>query len=226
MREAPFSYACAGCGRCCFDKRIVVSPYELARIADALALSTTAVIERYTTDHGTVLRQRDDGGCSLLDGKACGVHPGRPLVCRLYPLGRVVDPDGAESFVMLRGHPESEGELGENGTIGEFLERQGTAPYVTATARYFALFERLVEVLRKRPEGNETFARVLSQRAGASADSASGGATELDVLEWIDVDRTLARRAEGEPPRDVEARVELHLRLLEREVEALEARSA
>ena len=215
MRETPFSYACAGCGRCCFHKRIVVSPYEIARIAAVLALSTTEVIARFTSEGGTILKQREDGGCSLLDGKHCGVHGGRPLVCRLYPLGRVVEKGEQEHFVQLKGHPESEGKLGETGTIGEYLEAQGTAPYIHASARYFALFGRLVAVIRARPEGVETFDRVLTLGTHESA-------SDVDELEWLDVDATLARRAPTEIPDDLEARIALHLQLLEREIAALE----
>jgi Fe-S-cluster containining protein len=189
-----------------------VSPYEIARIAAALAISTTEVLARYTIEGGTVLRQREDGGCSLLAGKGCGVHPGRPLVCRLYPLGRVIAKDGSESFVQLRGHPQTEGVLGENGTIGEFLESQGAAPYLAASARYFVLFSRLIAVLRARPEGPDTFRGVVSH-----------GAPESDALEWLDIDATLARRARSEIPSDVEARVALHLSLLECEIAAIES---
>jgi Fe-S-cluster containining protein len=212
VRDTPFSYACAGCGRCCFEKRIVVSPYEIARIADALSLSTTEVILRHTVEGGTVLRQREDGGCSLLAGKGCGIHPGRPLVCRLYPLGRVVENGGSERFVQLRGHPQSEGQLGDNGTIGAFLQSQGTEPYIVASARYFALFSRLIAVLRARPDGSDSFQSVVSD-----------GAAEDGALEWLDIDLTLARRAEGGIPTGVEARVTLHLQLLEREIASLEA---
>jgi Fe-S-cluster containining protein len=212
VRDKPFSYACAGRGRCCFEKRIVVSSYEIARIADVLALSTTEVIQRYTIEGGTVLRQREDGGCSLLDGTACGVHGGRPLVCRLYPLGRMVQKDEAEQFITLRGHPQSEGKLGEDGTIGAFLEAQGTEPYTVASARYFALFTRLMAVLQARQGGIDSFQSVVTS-----------GAPEDNALEWLDIDATLARRAEGEIPTDVEARVALHLSLFEREIAALEA---
>ncbi len=215
MRDTPFSYACAGCGRCCFHKRIVVSPYEIARIAAVLALSTTEVIARYTSEGGTILKQREDGGCSLLNGKHCGVHDGRPLVCRLYPLGRVVEKGEREHFVQLKGHPESEGTLGEAGTIGGFLESQRTAEYISASSRYFALFGRLVALIRARPAGVETFDRVMIHGTHEAA-------SDVVELEWLDVDATLARRAVGEIPSDLEARIELHLALFEREIATLE----
>ncbi len=210
MRDLPFSYACAGCGRCCFEKRIVVNPYEIARIAAARNTSTTEVLEKHTVEGGTVLKQREDGGCSFLEGKGCGVHAGRPLVCRLYPLGRIVEKEENERFVRLRGHPESEGVFGEAGTIGQFLENQQAEAYMQASAKYFALFTRLVKVLSARPDGSDTFRQVVKD--GVPEES----------IEWLDVDATLARRAKGPIPDDVEARVALHLRLLEDEIASME----
>jgi hypothetical protein len=47
-----------------------------------------------------------------------------------------------------------------------------------------------------------------------------------DPLEWLDIDRALARRSSGEIPQELEARVALHLELFEREIAALEAARA
>ena len=54
-----------------------------------LETTTTDVISRYTRD-GTALAVRPDGSCVFLGPQGCSVHAGRPLVCRLYPLGVVV----------------------------------------------------------------------------------------------------------------------------------------
>ena len=191
-----------------------MSPYEIARIAEVLSMSTTDVIAKHTSEGGTVLRQREDGGCSLLDGKHCGVHRGRPLVCRLYPLGRIVGKDERETFVRLQGHPQSEGELGEAATIGDYLDSQGTEPYTVASTRYFALFSRLATLLRTQPDGLTTLESVRT-----------GERQEVSALEWLDIDATLARRATSGIPANLEARVSLHLELLEREIAAMEAAS-
>ncbi|HMR09123.1 MAG TPA: YkgJ family cysteine cluster protein [Polyangiaceae bacterium] len=152
-RDAPFSYSCAGCNRCCHDKRIQVGPYEIARLAAASSLTTTAFIERYTDD-GCYLRF-EDGACTFLTPKGCSVHAARPLVCRLYPLGRVALPDGGEQVVELRAHPETEGTYGTTGTVAEYFEQQGVAPYVQAARLYYELLERVVELLDQSPvDGN------------------------------------------------------------------------
>ena len=84
-RESPFAYTCNGCGRCCHDKAIRVGPYEVARIAEALGVTTTHVLDEHVDPDVGALRQRPDGSCVLLREGRCSVHQGRPLACRLYP---------------------------------------------------------------------------------------------------------------------------------------------
>ena len=43
-RDSPFSYACHACNRCCRNKAIRVSPYEILRLARYLGVSTTQFI--------------------------------------------------------------------------------------------------------------------------------------------------------------------------------------
>src|ERR1700752_4896509 len=94
-----FGYKCHRCMRCCYDKRIQINPYESARLARNLGQTTTEFRSAWTEDGaGTVLKQTDTGACIFLGNDGCTVHPDRPLVCRLYPLGRRVRADGSESF--------------------------------------------------------------------------------------------------------------------------------
>ena len=44
-RDSPFSYACHACNRCCRNKAIRVSPYDILRLARYLCISTTQFIE-------------------------------------------------------------------------------------------------------------------------------------------------------------------------------------
>jgi hypothetical protein len=55
-RERLFSYECHACRCCCHDKIIRVNPYEVARLAKNLHLSTIEFLSRYTTANGTTLR--------------------------------------------------------------------------------------------------------------------------------------------------------------------------
>jgi Fe-S-cluster containining protein len=86
---------CTREGVCCYGPQVWINPWELAVIARGLGLEPRLARQRLT-DHGG-LRLRHDGGrdqegrmaCALYrPGQGCGVHPQRPLACRLFPLGR------------------------------------------------------------------------------------------------------------------------------------------
>jgi len=76
---------------------------------------------------GTI-RLKNDGDCVFLDAEGCGVHPARPLVCRLFPLGLIRDESGRERFSLMPLHPDCVGYLGEDGTVASYLRSEGAAP--------------------------------------------------------------------------------------------------
>ena len=205
--DSAFSYTCNACSRCCYDKRIIVNPYELARLARNRGISTTEVIAQFTEDGGTALTVKPNGACIFLGRNGCTVHADRPLVCRLYPLGRVVQPDGSETYVEFEPHPDTAGVYGQESTIGAYVESQGAGPYITAADRYYALLVKLMQA--------------FGTLTGKSSIDASTDHTALEVESARFVDADLAVRAECERtgesfPHDVEALVERHLLLLER----------
>src|SRR5580658_6480451 len=134
-RTTPFSYECNQCGRCCHDKVITLSPYDVIRIARASGLSTGEVMRRYTIRRGSILRFLPEGMCAALDGVECSVHRGRPLACRLYPLGLERTPEG-DQFIALEPAQGSRGVYGEGSTAGDFIDANGTADYLAAVERY------------------------------------------------------------------------------------------
>ncbi len=146
--SSAFSYTCNQCGRCCRDQVITLSPYDVIRIARASGLSTAAAISRYTLRRGSLLKFRADGTCVALDGTRCTIHQGRPLACRLYPLGLQRPEQGAESFTRLEPAPGSLGEFGVDGTVAAFLSGQGVHEYLDAIACY----RKLLPVIHERIE--------------------------------------------------------------------------
>lgn len=139
-RTSPFSYRCNRCGLCCHDKVITLSPYDVIRIARAAGLSTAAAISRYTLRRGSLLRFNADGSCGALQGVVCGIHPGRPFACRLYPLGFEHD-SMVSRFVALDPAAGSAGVYGDDSLVGDFLEAQETEAYFDAVCLYASLLE-------------------------------------------------------------------------------------
>ncbi len=150
-RDSPYSYVCGACSRCCHNYLIRVNPYEVLRLAQHLDLSTTAFIEEYVTPE-TALVHKPDDSCIFLGPHGCSVHSARPLVCRLYPLGRHISSDGEERFYHMAPHPDTEGIYGEDGSVGDYLRSQGALPFLAAADRYLAIFLRYFRVLSELPK--------------------------------------------------------------------------
>lgn len=147
-RASRFSYQCMACGRCCRDKVITLSPYDVIRIAETAGVVPAAAIARYTIRRGSILSFAESGDCAALEGARCTVHRGRPLACRLYPLGLDRGPGGAENFRRLEPAPGSLGVYGESGSVQDFLDGQKVNEYLAANARY----RPLVLLMRARIE--------------------------------------------------------------------------
>jgi len=154
-RDSGFSYQCGQCGRCCRDKVITLSPYDVMRMARAAGLSTGEVIARYTSRRGSLLRFEADGACAALRGARCALHAGRPIACRVYPLGIERSVDG-ESFVRLEPAEGSLGVYGDHETIGDFLDDQEVQPYLEAIGRY----QRLIAAFGARLDQIADFDRI------------------------------------------------------------------
>lgn len=218
-RESSFSYECRACKRCCQGKHIPLNPYEVARLAAHLGLSTTEALARYTETGGAILRRRDDETCVFLGEGGCSVHSSRPLACRLYPLGRQRTPDGAERFAELEPHPRTEGIYGgdPSGTVASFLEGQGVEPYLAMADRYAQLLARMLGALARIEGASEAQGVAIARMAGPTA---TGDENLLDVD--ATVERVCAEQGRGVPA-SLEERVSLHVDALEAFLVGLDA---
>lgn len=217
FRNTPFSYHCNACGRCCHHKKIQLNPYEIARLARNREISSGEFIERYLAQEQPFLLFLENGACVFLGESGCEVHPDRPLVCRLYPLGRHLSGEGEESFSTIAGHPQSEGEFGTEGTVRSFIESQGAPEYMAAADRYLELFYRLFELMW---EGVDASGEGDSLPAYGLAPAGK----EL-LRQWLDMDGavyTYCKEHSMAVPGDLESCMALHIRAIEHQLEAAE----
>lgn len=218
-RDGAFSYRCNACSRCCHNKAIRVGPYEILRLARHLGITTTQFIEQHTEAGGTVLRMEDENNraCIFLNQQGCGVHPDRPLACRLYPLARWVDADGKESFGQLTPHPKTEGIYGTCATVTDYLDQQCVVPFFDMGDRYGAIYQRMVDVLEsldadeldRRPNRRKDIEETV---AGVAASP------------WIDIDKTVADLCKANAraiPKDIDGAVAVHIEAIESWVASL-----
>ena len=149
-----------------------LNPWELACLAAAKGLPSRLFRDRYCEFGG--IRLRFDGqpgwkglaACSQYSpGCGCSVHAGRPLVCRLYPLGR--QRQGEEQHYIHRGNsfPCLEGcpEVVDlpHLTVADYLIDQDAKASETAQDEYLELMQRLAD---------GAFALLLESGLAASGD--------------------------------------------------------
>ncbi len=129
---------------CCRDLELALSPYDVIRLKQALALSSHDFLERYAIiEFGpddlypkVYLAMIDDGqaSCPFVDAySGCQVYHDRPNACRIYPMGRGVSLDehgkSKEQFIIIhedhcRGFAED-----QNQTVQDWQNDQETHGY-------------------------------------------------------------------------------------------------
>ena len=95
---------CAGCSSCCrgMGNTIVLDPYDVWRLTGGLGVSLQQLLAGHlelNVVDGIILPNLklagDSEQCTFLNGEGrCSIHPHRPGICRLFPLGRYYEEDG------------------------------------------------------------------------------------------------------------------------------------
>lgn len=138
------------------------------------------------------------------------MHADRPLVCRVYPLGRHVRSDGRVEFSQLEGHPESAGVFGREGTIADYLENQQIDDFARAAERYLQLLQRLYDAWQEAP--------TVPGATVEMTTSSEVNAAESFPPDFLDVDKAVAAYCVEKSlpePTDLHARMDLHLAAIE-----------
>ena len=103
---------CAGCSDCCrgMGSSVILDPMDIWRLhrgmrRDFQALLEAGNIELNIVDGMVLLNLKMDSvrdTCPFLDGQGrCSVHPWRPGLCRLFPLGRYYEKNGFKYFIQI-----------------------------------------------------------------------------------------------------------------------------
>jgi Fe-S-cluster containining protein len=105
-QDERFRFACHSelpCfNQCCSDVNIILTPYDVLRLARRLGISTTEFLDRYallpiTKDLQLPVVMLKMGEaparkCHFVGEQGCTVYEDRPWACRMYPLGVAVPP--------------------------------------------------------------------------------------------------------------------------------------
>lgn len=207
-RSQTFGYVCHRCTRCCHDKNIKINPYEAARLARNLGLTTAEFRATRTRDGiGIMLKQTDTGACTFLgvESGGCSVHQDRPLVCRVFPLGRELLIDGSLRFFPSEGGTKPGGEFTREATVGSFLEAQGVTPFSKAADEYFYWLCKVAYHLNTD---------IFVTSGANAADAAAVALVDIDaaIASSCATDRTLE-------PTGIEERKQQHLVILKQKLD-------
>lgn len=105
-----FQFRCRACGKCCKHRvDVLLTPYDLFRIARFFVRTPQDIVERYckviagTDSHIPIVNIKavpPDNACPFLRNRKCMVHQDKPLVCASFPLARMADQK--ETFYVLQ----------------------------------------------------------------------------------------------------------------------------
>lgn len=139
-REHTFRFRCypgVSCfTQCCRDITILLTPYDILRLKNALGISSETFIDNYTIILPiekrlipmVVLKMNErDKRCPFVSEKGCSVYNDRPWPCRMYPLD--MEDDGTFHLVTESSRCKGLNEEEDARQIAEWLEEQGTDPY-------------------------------------------------------------------------------------------------
>ncbi len=147
---------CSRSGTCCHGKTVRLNPWELACLAEAKGLTPRAFRDQYCDFGGIQLRfdgapgWRQQPACSqYVPDFGCSVHLGRPLACRLYPLGR--QRQGGKLHYMYQGSefPCIEGcpevlDLPQL-SVAAYIEGQAAKRFEVAQDEYLEVMQNLAD---------------------------------------------------------------------------------
>jgi len=148
---------CTRSGTCCHGKLVLLNPWELVCIAKEKKMTPRQFRDLYCEFGGIRLRFDGKAGwkgqqaCSqYAEGYGCSVHLGRPLSCRLYPLGRQIQREEVHymyqgnEFPCLDGCPEVF-KL-PHLSVGEYLKGQLTDKFEKAQDEYLDLMQNIADI--------------------------------------------------------------------------------
>jgi len=148
---------CSRTGTCCHGKTIWINPWELACLASEKKIKVRDFIKLYCDFGGIKLKfegkkgWKDQKACSqYIPDFGCSVHLGRPLACRLYPIGRQILHKKTEyifegkEFPCLEGCPEVT-KLPQM-TVKEYIKNQSAGEFEKSQDEYLELMLKLADI--------------------------------------------------------------------------------
>lgn len=135
-----FRFKCRACGKCCKNRDdILLTPRDLFNVAMKLHKHNREVVTEYCelfVGHVSgipivrLMPRGKDNACPFFSGKLCQVNDMKPIVCALFPLGRVRTHDDQDAMQPGKSPPTEYilqqtgcGSTNQKQTVRRWLER-------------------------------------------------------------------------------------------------------
>jgi len=144
--EDTFQFAChpkLGCfNQCCADVTIVLTPYDVLRMKNALGMSSEEFHAEYTfvpfnkeqQVPVVLLKMKDDEQktCPFISEEGCTIYEDRPWACRMYPVGLASPSEGhteKEFYFIMKDRPCEGLDESKTWTVSSWIDDQGIGQY-------------------------------------------------------------------------------------------------
>ncbi|MFT6747288.1 MAG: Fe-S-cluster containining protein [Glaciecola sp.] len=156
-KQSILPLTCSRAGTCCFGKEVMLNPWELFSLSKEKGITPREFRDLYCEYGGIRLRfdgktdKKGQHACSqYIDNVGCSVHLGRPLACRLYPLGRQIQHGKThymhqgDEFPCLNDCSEVLGlpKL----SVGEYLKGQAAEEFEKGQDEYLKVMQNLADI--------------------------------------------------------------------------------
>lgn len=145
--------------KCCSDIDILLTPYDVLRMKNALNMGSSAFLSKYTAHKieersgnprlFLTMEDNEERSCPFVTGDGCTIYQDRPAMCRYYPVGQAVhrrEKDGElinEEFYVLISEEHCKGfEEDKEWTFAEWRDDQDAELYDNMNSEWKEFFVR------------------------------------------------------------------------------------
>ncbi|MGF0033331.1 YkgJ family cysteine cluster protein [Bariatricus sp. SGI.154] len=161
---------CQGCSSCChgMGSSIILDPLDIHRISTGLKKSFDELLNEYIELNivdGLILPNLKMAGekeaCAFLDNNGrCSIHPIRPGICRIFPLGRYYENHSFRYFLQVHECPKPNKSKVK---IRKWIDTEDTKRYEKYVSDWHYYLKELQDYVRQsNPENIDSIVRQLS----------------------------------------------------------------
>ena len=140
--------------KCCAKLRLILTPYDILRMKNRLAISSDDFLERYTDtvidNHSRFpmvrlkMKKDPEQACLFVTREGCAIYEDRPEACRLYPVGRASamvkeGTDARKKFFMVEEAHCQGFKENRTWTLDDWLNHEGVRRYAGMNDQWLAI---------------------------------------------------------------------------------------